>query len=66
MGKFPNTTAGAEVVEADLDQDDFRFHGERLAEKRAQKLAEKVFEHTDNLVPGVKSPSGDGTHSPTP
>lgn len=64
MGKFPKTTAGAEVVETDLDQDDFQFQGKRLTEKRAEKLAEKAFRRADNLVPGGKSLSGDGSHSP--
>lgn len=43
MGKFPETTAGAEVVETDLDQDDFQFQGKRLTEERAERLAEKMF-----------------------
>lgn len=64
MGKFPKSTAGAEVVDADLDHDDFQFQGKRLTEKRAEKLAAKAFRRADNLVPGGKSLSGDGTHSP--
>lgn len=37
MGKFPETTAGAEVVETNLDQDDFQFQGQRLTEERAEE-----------------------------
>lgn len=64
MAKFPKTTAGAEVVETDLDQDDFQFRGERLTEERAGQLAETHWEKTANLIPGGKSLSGDQTHSP--
>lgn len=38
---FPKNTAGHEVSEVDLDQDDFQFHGEQLTEARAAKLAEE-------------------------
>jgi hypothetical protein len=64
MGKFPQTLAGAEVVDTSLDEEDFEFHGERLTEARADELAETKFRRGDNLVPGGKSLSGDGSHSP--
>ncbi|MGO8851349.1 hypothetical protein [Mycobacterium sp.] len=64
MGKFPKNLADAEVVETDLDQDDFQFEGERLTEGRAAKLAEEKWEKTANLVPGGKSLSGGQQHSP--
>ncbi|UXA06570.1 ribbon-helix-helix domain-containing protein (plasmid) [Mycobacterium sp. SMC-2] len=63
MGKFPKTLAGAEVSDIDLDEEDFRFHGKRLTENRAE-LAAKVFRRADNLIPGGKSLSGEGQHSP--
>ena len=63
MGKFPKTTAGGEVVDTDLDQDDFQFQGERLTEDRAAQIAEERFEKS-NLIPGGKSLSGPGVHSP--
>jgi hypothetical protein len=62
MGKFPKTLADAEVIETDLDRDDFEFQGERLTEARAAELAEQHWEK--NLVPGGKSLSGAGEHSP--
>lgn len=64
MAKFPKNTAGHEVSEVDLDQDDFQFHGEQLTEARAAKLAEEHWERTANLIPGGKSLSGDQKHSP--
>lgn len=64
MGKFPKSMAGAEVSDIDLEHEEFQFHGERLTEARAEELAEQKFRRADNLVPGGKSLSGDGTHSP--
>jgi hypothetical protein len=43
MAKFPKTFAGAEVIETDLDQDDFEFRGERLTEQRAAQIAEQLY-----------------------
>lgn len=62
--KFPETLAGAEVSDIDLGQEDFQFQGERLTEERAGRLAEEHFGRSRNLVPGGKSLSGDGSHSP--
>lgn len=64
MGKFPKSLAGAEVVETDLDQDDFVFEGQQLTEERAAQIAEKKWERSANLVPGGKSLSGGQQHSP--
>ncbi|ETZ55312.1 DNA-binding protein [Mycobacterium avium] len=64
MGQFPNSLTGAEVSDIDLKKEDFQFHGERLTEARAEELAEQKFRRADNLVPGGKSLSRDGTHSP--
>lgn len=64
MGKFPKTLAGAEVSDIDLDEEDFQFHGRRLTEARAGRAAEAVFRRSDNLIPGGKSLSGGGQHSP--
>ena len=64
MGKFPKNLADVEVVETDLDQDDFEFQGERLTEERAAELAEEQWEKTANLIPGGKSLSGGRKHSP--
>lgn len=64
MGKFPKNLADAEVVEADLDQDDFQFEGEQLTEERAAQIAEEKWEKSANLVPGGKSLSAGQQHSP--
>ena len=40
--KFPETLAGAEVSDIDLDTEEFVFGGERLIEQRAQEIAERV------------------------
>lgn len=55
------------VVEtADLKREEFYVEGERLTEKRAEKLAGEVLAQVRalNLRPGGKSLSGDGRHSP--
>lgn len=66
MSKFPKKIApDTEVTDVDLDQEEVWFHGERLTEERAEKLAEEFERRTANLVPGGKSLSGDGSHSPT-
>lgn len=62
--KFPETLAGAEVSDIDLGAEEFQFQGARLTEDRAAELAETHFERARNLIPGGKSLSGDGTHSP--
>jgi len=56
------------IEDVDLDQEDVRLRdGRRLTEELAEQLArEGVAEaRRRNLIPGGKSLSGDGRHSPT-
>ena len=52
--------------ELDLDVEDFQYHGERLTNARADRIAEETLAEARrrNLIPGGKSLSGGGVHSP--
>lgn len=65
-GKY-RITADVDVSDIDLDQEEFIYRGERLTEARAEKLAAEALRsaRAKNLIPGRKSLSGDGSHSPT-
>ncbi len=56
----------AKVVDVDLDQEEIYFRGERLTEERAEQIAEEALAaaRAKNLIPGGKSLSGKGDHSP--
>lgn len=56
----------AEVSDIDLDSEKIYFRGERLTEKRAEELSSIALAafRSRNLVPGGKSLSRDGSHSP--
>lgn len=57
----------AEVSDIDLDQEEVIYQGERLTEARAERFAAEALREVRqrNLVPGRKSLSGNGSHSPT-
>ena len=50
----------------DLDVEDFQYQGERLTNERAVQIAEETLSELRrrNLIPGGKSLSGGGVHSP--
>jgi hypothetical protein len=50
----------------DLDVEDFQYQGERLTNERAEQIAEETLAELRrrNLIPGGKSLSGGGVHSP--
>jgi predicted HicB family RNase H-like nuclease len=50
----------------DLDVEDFQYHGERLTNQRADEIAQETLAEARrrNLIPGGKSLSGGGVHSP--
>lgn len=50
----------------DLDKEEFYYHGERLTNERAAQIAEETLAEARrrNLIPGGKSLSGGGAHSP--
>lgn len=52
--------------DVDLDAEEFIYHGERLTLERAEQIAEQTLAEARrrNLIPGGKSLSRDGTHSP--
>ncbi len=57
-----------EISTIDLDREEFTLHdGRRLTEVLAEKLAQQAQDEIRrrNLVPGRKSLSGAGQHSPT-
>ncbi len=56
-----------DVSYIDLNEEEFYYHGERLTEERAEQIAQETLEELRrrNLLPGGKSLSGDGKHSPT-
>lgn len=56
----------AKFVEVDLDEEEIYFRGERLTEERAEQIAEEALAaaRAKNLIPGGKSLSGKGDHSP--
>jgi hypothetical protein len=58
-----NYEAGPDL---DLDREEFTFEGERLTNERAERIAKEALRElrTRNLVPGRKSLSGAGVHSP--
>jgi hypothetical protein len=60
--------AGPDATASDIDLDAEEFilaDGTRLTEQRAEEIAAKVLANPrGNLIPGRKSLSGDGSHSP--
>ena len=52
--------------ELDLDVEDFQYQGERLTNERAEHIAQETLAELRrrNLIPGGKSLSGHGVHSP--
>ncbi len=50
----------------DLDVEDFQYQGERLTNERAEQIAGETLAELRrrNLIPGGKSLSGGGMHSP--
>lgn len=50
----------------DLDVEDFQYQGERLTNERAEQIAVETLAELRrrNLIPGGKSLSGGGVHSP--
>ena len=50
----------------DLDVEDFQYQGERVTNERAEQIAEETLAELRrrNLIPGGKSLSGGGVHSP--
>lgn len=57
-----------EVDDVDLEQEAVYVNGERLTDERVEQMAAESVRlaraREANLVPGGKSLSGDGTHSP--
>lgn len=49
--EFPESLAGAEVSDIDLDAEEFVFQGERMTDERAAQIAQAVFEK--GTGPGV-------------
>lgn len=64
--KAYRVTADAVVTDIDLDREEFIYHGQRLTEERAEEVAAEALRQArvKNLVPGRKSLSRDGSHSP--
>lgn len=61
-------TSDAEVSSIDLEHEEFRLpDGQRLTDQLAEELAAQAREEIGrrNLIPGRKSLTGAGTHSPT-
>ncbi len=61
-------TPDVEVSDIDLEAEEFHLpDGRRLTEDLAEQIAAETLEEVRkrNLVPGGKSLSGDGSHSPT-
>ena len=58
--------ATVEDIDLDLDLEEVRIGGQRLTEQDARQLAERTLEgaRRRNLIPGRKSLSGAGRHSP--
>jgi predicted HicB family RNase H-like nuclease len=52
--------------DVDLDVEDFQYQGERLTNERAEQIAQQTLTEARrrNLIPGGKSLSGGGVHSP--
>lgn len=56
---------GTPISDIDLDEEEFRTpDGSRLTEEKSEALASAAQRRLGNLVPGRKSLSGDGAHSP--
>lgn len=55
-----------EISDIDLEKDEVVYRGERLTEERARELAAEALAEVRrrNLIPGGKSLSGGGKHSP--
>lgn len=55
-----------EISDVDLEKEDVVYRGERLTEERARELAAEALDEVRrrNLIPGGKSLSGGGKHSP--
>uniref|UniRef100_A0AAU8GQH8 CopG antitoxin n=1 Tax=Mycobacterium phage JustASigh TaxID=3158894 RepID=A0AAU8GQH8_9CAUD len=55
-----------EITDVDLEQEEIYVNGERLTEERVEELAAESVRlaREANLVPGGKSLSGEGKHSP--
>jgi hypothetical protein len=67
MSRFPDHFPPDTTIEdVDLDQEEVVVGGQRLTEARAAELAAQTLREIRirNLVPGRKSLSGEGTHSP--
>lgn len=67
-GRFPDPfPTDITLEDVDLDEVEVIAGGERLTEARAAELAEQTLRELRkrNLVPGRKSLSRDGSHSPT-
>jgi hypothetical protein len=56
----------AQISDIDLDAEEFYVNGTRLTDERADVLAADAVRaaRARNLIPGRKSLSGDGSHSP--
>lgn len=58
-------TPDAHVSDIDLESEEFVLpDGSRLTEARAEELADAAERRRANLIPGRKSLSGNGAHSP--
>lgn len=59
-------SSDATISDVDLDQEEIYFNGERLTEDRAEQIAEDALKDARRrgLIPGRKSLSGGGAHSP--
>jgi predicted HicB family RNase H-like nuclease len=67
MTRKPNIGPDTEIRDIDLDKEEAYYRGARLTEERAERLAQQTLAEARrrNLIPGGKSLSGGGTHSPT-
>lgn len=60
-------TTNDTVSNIDLDKEEFIFRGERLTEARAEQISAEALRtaRIKNLIPGRKSLSRNGSHSPS-
>ena len=68
MSTFRELHGEPDVELVDFDEEEeIYYQGERLTEERAEQLANKALSdlRSRNLLPGGKSLSGNGKHSPT-
>ncbi|WP_158542819.1 ribbon-helix-helix domain-containing protein [Phytoactinopolyspora halophila] len=67
MTRKPKIDDTTTIRDINLDQEEVHFQGERLTEQRAEQVAEETLAklRNKNLIPGGKSLSGGGKHSPT-